>query len=848
MSQTHQALMAPADRPQSTRIVGLGASAGGLAALEAFFGAMPADTGLAFIVVQHLDPDRRGMLPELLQRATAMPVCEAADGMPLVGDHVYVMPPGAEVSVRARCLRLAAPAEARGLRLPVNVLFSSLASEAGDRAVGVLLSGMGSDGTLGLQAIRAVGGLVAVQDPETAAFDAMPASAIAAGCQHMVAPPQALPGRILACLARSPAGSAAGAGPVAAAGDMGPLLDRLLAHTGHDFSRYKESTLRRRAERRLAIHEFATVADYAGYLDENPQEIDLLFRELLIGVTAFFRDPDAWAELGDTVLPGMVQGLVSGDRLRAWVVGCSTGEEAYSLAMMLREAMTAAARPQDTDVQIFASDLSPDAVDVARRGVYPQSIRDQLSPERLERFFSRQGDHYRVRPELRDRVLFARHDVALDPPFTNVDLIVCRNLLIYFDQDLQNRLLPLFHYSLRAGGVLFLGRSETAERFNWLFEPLGTDHLYRRRNGVRLRPPELLLQSFPPLARTPESSVSSKQQSREPADAVQAAAEQVLLQVFAPAAVVLNAEADIVFINGRIGRYLEPAAGKADWNIHAMARDGLREPLVGALRQVAGQAEPVYLHGLAIQAPEGAQRVDVTVQALYEPAALAGMVLVVFRDAAAAPEPGDSPEGDLAAAYEARLQQYREEIERLREEARSSRAELQASNEELQSTNEELQSTNEELTTSKEEMQSMNEELQTINSELQTKLDDLALAQSDLQNLLNSIDIAIIFLDQHLNVRRYTERVRDLINLRDSDVGRPLTEITSRLEYPDLHDDATGTLRTLVPVAKHVTTADGDRFQVRIMPYRRVDNVIDGVVVTLVASTGNEPAGGDPDR
>ncbi|MFO7857726.1 MAG: CheR family methyltransferase, partial [Ectothiorhodospiraceae bacterium] len=691
----------------------------------------------------------------------------------------------------------------------------------------------------------------AVQDPETAAFDAMPASAIAAGCQHLVASAQALPERILACITQQASGWGTGeepaaAAPAAAAPDIVPLLDRLLRHTGHDFSLYKDSTVRRRVERRMAIHECETVADYAAFLDANPQEIDLLFRELLIGVTAFFRDPDAWDLLRDTVLPEQLQRLSPGERLRAWVVGCSTGEEAYSLAMVLREAMTAAEAPVDADLQIFASDLSPDAVDVARRGVYPAAIREHVDPERLERFFTQHGDQYRVRPELRDRVLFARHDVALDPPFTNVDLIVCRNLLIYFDQDLQNRLLPLFHYSLRPGGVLFLGRSETAERFDWLFAPLdGGQRLYRRLDSGHARPPELLLQSFPPLARTPESSVSPSHETREPADTIQAAAEQVLLQVYAPAAVVLNAEADIVFINGRIGRYLEPAAGKADWNIHAMARDGLREPLVGALRRLDEAAEPVHLRGLGIQAPEGEQRVDVTVQALREPAALAGMTVVVFRDAPMAPEPGEAPDGDLAAAYEARLQQYREEVERLREDARSSRAELQASNEELQSTNEELQSTNEELTTSKEEMQSMNEELQTINSELQTKLDDLALAQSDLQNLLNSIDIAIIFLDQDLNVRRYTERVRDLINLRDSDVGRPLTEITSRLDYPDLHDDATGTLRTLVPVAKPITTSDGERFRVRIMPYRRVDNVIDGVVVTLVASTGTEPEDSD---
>lgn len=859
----------------STRIVGIGASAGGLVALEQFLANTPADSGLAYIVVQHLDPTQKALLPELLQRITAMPVHEVEHGMRIQPNTVYVIPPNTELTVAKGALKLVPPVEPRGLRLPINVLFSSLASALNERAVAVVLSGMGSDGTLGLQAIKALGGLTVVQAPESAQFDSMPRSAIVANCADIIDVPAELPARILSYIKRVPDLGDDDTAQALPATELlltvqqnTPFQNTSLEHTPlqnivgqlqrrtrHDFSLYKPSTLHRRIERRMAIHGLASLEQYADFLVLNPQEIDLLFKELLIGVTHFFRDPAVWHYLAEVALPELLAKRTAEPKLRAWVVGCSTGEEAYSLAIVFTEVVQRLQQkmrrrlplpqqepelaPPDFSLQIFASDLSPDAIATARRGKYPLTINANVSPERLTRFFTAHDTYYQVNQSVRDMVLFAHHDVVLDPPFTKLDLLACRNLLIYFDAALQRRLLPLFHYSLRPEGLLVLGSSETVGRSNHLFNALQSKlRLYVRQEHASKFGPGFLLTSFPPLSRSiKEFPVIPPHVPSLVTNSLQAAADQVLLQVYAPAAVVVGSDGDIVYISGRTGKYLEPAAGKANWNFHAMAREGLRAPVYHALKQAALQSEPLQLHSLQIPSPSGVVVVDVTVQALREPAALQGMTMVVFRDVAPMPTGRRRGKGGLDTAYAAELQQYRDEIQALREEARASREELQSSNEELQSTNEELQSTNEELTTSREEMQSMNEELQTINTELQTKLDDLALAQSDMQNVLNSIEIAILFLDGKLNVRRFTERAAKIINLRESDVGRPLSDLTTSLHYPTLHGDALETLRTLAFSEKQVPANDDRWFTVRIMPYRRLDNMIDGVVITLLDIT-----------
>jgi two-component system CheB/CheR fusion protein len=839
--------MASTPEPPATRVVGIGASAGGLSALEDFLGRVPLQSGLAYVVVQHLDPTHKALLAELLQRVTKMPVREVTRNLSVEPDCVYVIPPNAEMSLAKGMLRLKSPVEPRGLRLPINALFSSLAGDQGERAIAVVLSGMGSDGTAGLQAVKAAGGLTVVQQPETAQFDMMPRSAIAAGCGDIVAPPEDLPASILAYVAKvSEPGRASqkAARHGMALTLMEDIFGLLQARTRHDFSLYKPSTLHRRIERRMAIHGIESMAEYTKFLRRNSQELDLLFKELLIGVTSFFRDPAVWEYLAKVALPQLLERRGAERKLRAWCVGCSTGEEAYSLAIVFSEVAGHLTPPHSFSLQIFASDLSPDAIATARRGRYPATIASDVSKERLAQFFTRHEDAYQINQNIRDMVLFAQHDVVLDSPFTKLDLIVCRNLLIYFDSTLQRKLLPLFHYSLLPFGLLLLGTSETVGKFNAQFASIGERklRLYQRQDSGPAVAPVFLMNSpgRPPKSST-ESPLSSPPPPNPSTDGLQAAADQVLLQLYAPAAVVLSPGGDIVYICGRTGKYLEPAAGKANWNFHAMVQDGLREPLADALKKASAQREPVHLHGLRVPVHGTTQFVDVMVQALHEPAALSGMTLVVFRDVAPAPATrrGRRAKGeDVAHALE--LQRLGDEIQTLREESRASREELQSANEELQSTNEELQSTNEELTTSKEEMQSMNEELQTINTELQNKLDDLALAQSDMQNLLNSTEIAILFLDRNLNVRRYTERASKIINVRESDIGRPLSDLTTCLQYPSLHEDAIETLRTMAFSEKQIPTSDARWFSVRILPYRRLDNVIDGVVITLVDITATK--------
>jgi len=836
------------------RIVGIGASAGGLEALEQFLARVPAKSGLAFVVIQHLDPTQKAMLAELLQRVTSLRVREAVEQIRVEANHVYVIPPNAELSVTQGVLHVMPPSEPRGLRLPVNVLFSSLARDQGASAIGVVLSGMGSDGTLGLQALKTVGGLAVVQEPSSAQFDSMPRSAIAAGCADIVALPADMPARILACISpdgdsRSPIAEP-GPDPTptdepfdARADTIETVIGLLRQKTRHDFSLYKPSTLNRRIERRMAIHGLAALAEYVHFLRRNPQEIDLLFKELLIGVTSFFRDAAVWHYMLETALPALLASRGGETKFRAWVAGCSTGEEAYTLAIAFTEAIKRLPEHSGCSLQIFASDLSTDAIVTARAGRYPATISASMQPEYVARYFTAQGAALVVGKPIRDMVLFAQHDVVLDPPFTRLDILSCRNLLIYFDATLQRRLLPLFHYSLRPGGLLLLGSSETVGSFSKLFEPLDSKlRLYLRRHATSAAGPELLVKSFPPLLKlTKETPMHSPPNPAQGDDSLQAAADHMLLQVHAPPAVVVNAAGDIVYISGHTGKYLEPAAGKANWNFHAMVRERLRDPIFNALKQAVTTHEAVQVRGLQFAGPGGRQAVDVTAQPLHEPAALQGTVMIVFRDVAAPMRGGRRRGASAAEATQAtEVQQCRTEIQTLREENRASKEELQSANEELQSTNEELQSANEELTTSKEEMQSMNEELQTVNAEMQSKLDDLALAQSDMKNLLNSTEIAMLFLDQNLNVRRFTDRAAKIINLRDSDVGRPLSDLTSSLQYPALHDDASETLRTLIFSEKQVQSSDERWFAVRIMPYRRLDNAIDGAVITFVDITATK--------
>jgi len=836
--------VARTDVPATSRaptfaIVGLGCSAGGLEATERFLAHVPVPCGMAFVVIQHLDPDHSSSLAELLQRVTPMPVVEATDGLTVSPDCVYVIPPNKELSLLNGKLQLAEPSERRGQRLLVDLFFRALASEQHDRAVGVILSGMGSDGVLGFRAIRESFGLTVAQDPATAKAASMPQSAISAGLVDIVAPPEQLATRIIDYLARAAANAPAHLpedriAVVDAKDGLENIVGQLRERGGADFSFYKNNTLYRRIERRIALHQLADISTYAAYLHDNPQELDLLFKELLIGVTRFFRDPEVWEALRGEVFPELLASYPGGRALRAWVPACSSGEEAYSLAIVFLEAMAKVQPAGRFTLQIYATDLDPDAITRARRGHYPGNIAGDVSPELLSRYFVTDNDGFLVGKKIRDMVVFAPQNIISDPPFTKLDLLSCRNLLIYFRGELQKRLLPLFHYALNGDGVLILGSAETANNYSELFATINAKaRIYRRRENGAPR------SSFAvPSRQTGQQALATGHGLQDGSDGIGQLTDRLIQQTYAPAAVLVNADGDILYISGRTGKYLEPAAGKVNINIHAMARDGLREALIGSISKALRQSEPVRFNNLVVGTNGGTQVVNVIVQAIEHPEPLRGRVIVVFEAVAAQPARRRPRSGAVvpdSALQE--LQQVREALRIAHEEMQGSLEELKSANEELQSTNEELQSTNEELTTSKEEMQSLNEELQTVNAELQSKVDDLTWERNDMTNLLNSIEVATVFLDNDMHVRRFTAGATGLFKLIPGDIGRPLSDVVNRLDYPKLIDDAQEVLRTLVFCEKQISTDDGRWYRVRIMPYRTQENVIDGVVGTFIEIT-----------
>jgi len=822
-------------------IVGIGASAGGLEALELFLRQVPAGSGLAFVIVQHLDPTHKGVLPELLQRTTTMEVVQVRDRMKVKPNSVYVIPPNRDMSILHGVLHLFEPTAPRGLRLPIDFFLRSLAEDRQELSIGVILSGMGSDGTMGLRAIKEKAGVALVQTPASAKFDGMPRSAIDAGLADLIASAEQLPGKILDYLRHARVITKSEQPPEEK--DLSALekvLILLRAKTGQDFSLYKTNTIHRRIERRMGIHQIDRIADYVRYLQQNPQEVELLFKELLIGVTSFFRDPAAWEYLQSEALPRLLASRPEGRVLRAWSAGCSTGEEAYSLAMAFREALDQVKPKSGLKLQIFATDLDPDAIDKARQGLYPVNIAADVTPARLQRFFVQEENGYRIGKEIREMVTFATQNLIMDPPFTKLDILICRNLLIYLTPELQKKLLPLFHYSLNPGGLLFLGSSESLSTFTDLFAPLENKlRLFQRRESL-LAEPIAFPSSFVPA----QPGVPKEFSSVKPAANLQSLADQLLLQHFSPPAVLTNDQGDILYISGRTGKFLEPAAGKANWNIFAMAREGLRFDLGSAFPRALRQKQPISLKGLKVGEGGSSQVVDVTVQSIQEPEALRGMVMIVFAEVAAPLVPQTSARAKPAAAGSARfvaleqeIRQTREELQTTREEMQSSQEELKSTNEELQSTNEELQSTNEELTTSREELQSLNEELQTVNAEQQSKMDELSRVNNDMRNLLNSTEIVTVFLDKELHIRRFTPGADKLFKLIPGDVGRPLSDIASGLLYPEMMEASREVLRTLVFSERQIAASDGRWFLVRIMPYRTLEDIIGGVVITFANIT-----------
>jgi two-component system CheB/CheR fusion protein len=615
----------------------------------------------------------------------------------------------------------------------------------------------------------------------------------------------------------------------------------LREQTGHDFSFYKKNTLFRRIERRMGIHQLDKIASYVRFLQENPKELDILFKELLIGVTNFFRDAAVWKMLKEKVLPDLLNELPNGHVLRVWIAGCSTGEEAYSFAIIFKEAYEKVKHSKNLTLQIFASDIDKDAIEIARNGIFSSNIIADVSPKRLSTFFTTSDTNYCVNTSIREMIVFAPHDVIKDPPFTKLDFLLCRNLLIYLESELQKKLMNLFHYSLNAGGFMLLGSAEHINSQGRLFTTIDAKLKFYKRSVTS---EEIKQLDFPSSFSHSTKRLQGDILPAKAVENIQTFADQLLLQHFAPASVLINQEGDILYITGSTGKYIEPAAGKANMNIYAMAREGLRNELSGAIRKAKLNYEPVILRNIKIGNNGGAQFVDVTFQATEKPDAYKGTIMIVFADVIALPKQvsrksktGKQIKDTLEQESQIELQRALEELQSTREEMQTSQEELKSTNEELQSTNEELQSTNEELTTSREEMQSMNEELQTVNNELQSKVAEFSEANNDMKNLLNSTDIATLFVDRELNIRRFTDKLTNIIKLRPIDIGRPFTEMVSDLQYPEIANNASEVLRTLIFKETDISTNDGRWFTIRIMPYRTLDDKIEGLVITFIDIT-----------
>ncbi len=817
-------------------IVGIGASAGGLEALKAFFANVSEESGMAYLVVVHMAPRQPSLMHELMQRVARIPVTVARDGETIEPDHVYVIPPDRDLSIYRRSIHLMDMAP-RGGSLLIDFFLRSLAQDQQANAAAIILSGTGSDGTLGVKEIKACDGLVMVQSEESATYNGMPRSAINTGVVDMVLAPEEMPEKLIRYFRHIENSNKHRTPP--AVGEHKDWLRKVLAllrtQVGHDFSLYKESTIFRRINRRMGVNHIEDPDIYIRFMRENPREAKALFQELLIGVTHFFRDPDSFETLKQEILPDMFAQVENDATFRVWVPGCSTGEEVYSLAMIFRECLDAV--PRRVTLQLFGTDIDTNAVDKAREGFFPESIVADVSQERLNRFFVKEGESFRIRKEIRDSIVFSVQDVLKDPPFSRLNLVCCRNLLIYLDSRAQKNLLPLFHYTLMPGGILVLGSSESIGEFTSLFHTLDNKWKIFQRKEV---PRGLLREvNFPSGLSAPDGIPATPPRASHRKSDIGQLVQKIVLDRFSPTGVLVDANGLILHILGRTGKYLEATSGPPTNNVLDMAREGLRIELASALRAAASSREQVTRNMVRVSTNGGFQPIDLHVCPLEVPEEIEGRFLIVFQDIAPqSPKPLDQDEPTVqsdtrVSRLEKELQSVRESHQTTIEELESANEELKSTCEELQSSNEELQSTNEELESSKEELQSVNEELQTVNAELQSKLEELSTAQDDLRNILNGTEIATVFVDNAMNIRRFTQKATRIINLITGDLGRPLQHVVNNLAYDYMIQDLAAVLENLAPKEAEVQTSDGKWYNMRIIPYRTTDNRIDGAVLTF---------------
>jgi len=818
-------------------IVGVGASAGGLEAFTQLLHALPTDTGMAFVLVQHLHPDFQSALTEILSRETSMPVSEIQDRTQVAPNHVYVIPPSADLQLMHGKLHLL-PRKVHELTMPIDQFFRSLAADQGGRAVGVILSGTASDGVLGLKAVKAEGGITFAQDEATAKYDGMPHSAIAAGVVDFVLPPDKI-AQELAQLARHPyvsrtTADTAAVEPPLAGDTLEKIFLLLRTHTGHDFTYYKHSTIQRRIARRMLLHKLANQQDYVRYLQENRSEIDLLFHDILINVTSFFRDPEAFEALAEKTFPGIAK-RPAGTPIRVWVPGCSTGEEAYSIAIALIEHL--GERAAVFPIQIFATDIDELAIERARNGIYPEDIIQDVGPARLGHFFSKVEGGYQISKTVRDMCVFAVQDIIKDPPFSRIDLISCRNLLIYLGSMLQKKVLTIFHYALNPQGYLFLGTAESVGGLAELFVAADAkEKVYAKKAVVTPHAPFGISPEVP-AARLDQPAVG--RQVGTGFD-IEREADRLLMSQYAPSAVVINEHRDILHFHGRTGRYLEPSPGQASLNLMKMARDNLPLALNAAVREAVDTGSVARRRDVKVRDGGGSWRVNIEVTPITGPGLVERYFLVVFQDVpppeelAKEEEGAEKPTDSEVKRLEAELAANREYLQSVIEQQETSNEELRSANEEIQSSNEELQSINEELETAKEELQSTNEELSTVNDELSSRAQELEQANSDLGNLISSMGIPIVIVGSEMHIRRFTPQAEKLLNLISTDVGRPISDIRPNVVIPAFETKITEVIEKAEPVQYDVPDASGHWYSLWIHPYKTLNNEINGAVIAFI--------------
>ena len=831
----------PSNKKNPFLIVGLGASAGGLEAFTAFFSSAPKNMGMAFVIIQHLDPTHKSLMAHLLESHTDMQVQEVKDHTIVLPNNVYIIPPNKDMGIFKGILHLMEPSAARGFRKPIDFFFKSLAKDQQEKAIGVILSGTGTEGTLGLKDIKGQGGLTVVQDPITAKYDGMPKSAISAGVEDFVLEVTKIP-ELLVKYAKNRTFKTAGKSTIAAT--VNELLEKIFIllrnETGCNFGDYKSSTVIRRIEKRMALNQISKLENYLKYLQKNKEEIKKLFNELLIGVTRFFRNKEAYNTVENTIVSQIISKKTEGDTIRIWVAGCSTGEEAYSLAILFDEAINK--QTKSLKLQIFASDLDERAINIARQGVYPETIFTDVTPNRLRRYFKSEANTYRINKEIRDKVIFSEHNLIKDPPFSKQDLVSCRNLLIYLNIEAQKKVFAIFHYALNPEGILFLGSSESLGEYADLYEVIDRKHkLFKHKKVNKNKIPDIGYLFREPLNIKVNTAVTLPK--REQFGNLAKITAQLLLDNYAPASAIINLKGEAVYFSGNTGKYLQPSPGEARLNIVDMAREGLKTDLRAIISKIRKSNTIEIRRNINVKTNGDHQIIDLCVRPLKLLIPDEDYYMLTFEDQdtpsiisenAQINNPAETSE---LQALEQELIATKEFLRATIEQLEVSNQELKSSNEELQSSNEELQSTNEELETSKEELQSVNEEIVTVNTELQGKIDELAQAYDDMNNLLASTEIGTIFLDADLKIKRFTPPMSKIINLIQSDVGRPVQDLSSNLIYEGIIKDANKVLEKLTPFQAAVKSNDGIWYQMQIMPYRTSLNVIEGVVITFVDIT-----------